>query len=79
MGRSSSNRKAKTESEFVLFDVLYEDGSKRSNRRVPGVLLGGLEGDGPALAALEEEDRKLGEVSGHPRPPIKSIHRSAAR
>lgn len=79
MGRSSSNRKAKTESEFVLFDVLYEDGSKRSNRRVPGVLLGGLDGDAPALAALEEEDRKLGEVSGHPRPAIKSISRSPVR
>lgn len=79
MGRSSSNRKAKAESEFVLFDVVYEDGSKRSNRRVSGALLGGLEGDAPALAALEEEDRKLGEVSGHPRPAIKSISRSSVR
>jgi hypothetical protein len=26
--------------EFVLFDVLYEDGSQRSNRRVPSVVLG---------------------------------------
>lgn len=79
MGRSSSNRKAKAESEFVLFDVEYEDGSKRSNRRVPGVLLGGLEGDTPARELLEEEDRRLGEVSGHPRPAIKSVIRSAVR
>lgn len=79
MGRSSSNKKAKGESEFVLFDVVYEDGSRRSNRRVSGALLGGLDGDAPALAAIEEEDRKLGEVSGHPRPPIKSINRSAVR
>lgn len=79
MGRSSSNRKAKPESEFVLFDVEYEDGSKRSNRRVPGMLLGGLEGDEPARTALEEEDRRLGEMSGHPRPTIKSITRSAVR
>jgi hypothetical protein len=31
--------------EFVLFDVLYEDGSQRSNRRVPSAVLGGAEGD----------------------------------
>lgn len=79
MGRSSSNKKAKGESEFVLFDVVYEDGSRRSNRRVSGVLLGGLDGDAPALAAIAEEDRKLGEVSGNPRPPIKSISRSPVR
>ncbi|MGE5515639.1 MAG: hypothetical protein ACM31D_07420 [Bacteroidota bacterium] len=79
MGRSSSNRKPKAESEFVLFDVLYEDGSKRSNRRVPGVLLGGEDGDAPALTLLEEEDRKLGEISGHPRPAIKAVSRSSAR
>ena len=29
--------------EFVFFDVVYEDGSQRSNRRVPAELLGGLE------------------------------------
>lgn len=79
MGRSSSNRKPKAEPEFVLFDVLYEDGSKRSNRRVPSAELGGLEGDAPALAILEAEDRKLGEVSGHPRPAIKSVSRSPVR
>ena len=25
-------------SEFVFFDVVYEDGSQRSNRRVPAAL-----------------------------------------
>ena len=34
-------------SEFVFFDVVYEDGSQRSNRRVPADLLGGLEKDEP--------------------------------
>ena len=27
--------------EYVFFDVVYEDGSQRSNRRVPAELLGG--------------------------------------
>jgi hypothetical protein len=37
-----------TQARFVLFDVLYEDGSRRSNRKVPAELLGGLDGDAPA-------------------------------
>lgn len=77
MGRSS--KKVKVESEFVLFDVVYEDGSKRSNRRVPGSALGGLEGDAPAQDIIEQQDRELGLVSGHPRPAIKSVSRSSAR
>jgi len=38
---------------YVLFDVLYEDGSRASNRRVPASLLGGLDGDEAARAAIE--------------------------
>ena len=34
--------------EFAFFNVFYEDGSQRSNRRVPSELLGGLDGDEPA-------------------------------
>ena len=30
--------------EFAFFNVVYEDGSQRSNRRVPSELLGGLRG-----------------------------------
>ena len=37
--------------EFVFFDVVYEDGSQRSNRRVPAELLGGLEKDEPRSAS----------------------------
>ena len=30
---------------FVMFNVLYEDGTQTSNRKVPSGELGGLEGD----------------------------------
>ena len=43
-------KKPTARSEFVLFDVVYEDGTQRSNRKVPAELLGGLDGDGPAKA-----------------------------
>ena len=61
---------------FVLFDVVYQDGSRTSNRRVPGAELGGLDGDAPARAFIEAQDRAIAERSGSPRGPIKSITRS---
>jgi hypothetical protein len=65
--------------EFVLFDVIYEDGSQRSNRRVPSAALGGLEGDDAAKAIIEEQDRAIAEKSGIPASRIKSIRRSGAK
>jgi hypothetical protein len=60
----------------VLFDVLYQDGARTSNRKVPSELLGGLDGDEPARGVIEEQDRKIAEMSGNPRGPIKSLTRS---
>jgi hypothetical protein len=62
--------------EFISFDVLYEDGARSSNRRVPSEILGGLDGDEPAKELIEEQDRKIAELSGRPRGPIKAIMRS---
>jgi hypothetical protein len=56
-------RKPATRAEFVLFDVFYEDGSQRSNRRVPSEILGGLDGDA-ARAVIKEQDRLIAEKSG---------------
>ncbi|HEY2136447.1 MAG TPA: hypothetical protein VGH49_11185 [Xanthobacteraceae bacterium] len=72
-------RKPTTRTEFVLFDVFYEDGTQRSNRRVPGEILGGLDGDAPALAVIEEQDRIIAEKSGNPAVPVKTIRRSGAK
>jgi len=59
--------------------VVYEDGSQRSNRRVPSGVLGGLDGDAPARAVIEERDRLIAEKSGTRAPTVKSIHRSGAK
>ncbi|MCY1549768.1 hypothetical protein [Devosia ginsengisoli] len=69
-------RKPTARSEFVMFDVIYEDGSQRSNRKVDASLLGGLDGDEPAKAAIEEQDRAISEKSGLPPLEIKTIKRS---
>jgi hypothetical protein len=76
MGRSSSRSKRR-ESEFVLFDVVYEDGSRSSNRKVPRSELNGPEGDAGAKTYLEAQDQKIASASGRSRGPIKSVTRSA--
>jgi hypothetical protein len=68
-------RKPATRAEFTLFDVVYEDGSQRSNRRVPSGVLGGLDGD----AVIEEQDRLIAEKSGTPALAVKNIHRSGSK
>ncbi len=65
--------------EFVFFDVVYEDGSQRSNRRVPAELLGGLDKDEPARGFIIEQDRDIAEKSGRPPLSIKSIRRAGAK
>ena len=65
--------------EFALFDVVYEDGSQRSNRKVPLALLGGLDGDEPARAAIGEQDSAIAEKSGTPPMQIVSMRRSGAK
>jgi hypothetical protein len=63
-------------SEFVMFDVVYEDGSQRSHRKVPRELLGGLEKDEPARGFVIEQDREIAEKSGRAPLKIKMIWRS---
>jgi hypothetical protein len=69
-------RKPATRVAFTLFDVVYEDGSQRSNRRVPSDVLGGPDGDAAARAVIEEQDRLIAERSGTPAIAVKSVHRS---
>jgi hypothetical protein len=73
MARRSTVRRVE---EFVFFDVLYEDGTRTSNRKVPGSELDDIDGDLLAKPYIEAQDRKFGEMSGRPRTAIKSVKRS---
>jgi hypothetical protein len=65
--------------QFVFFDVIYEDGSQRSNRRVPAELLGGHDKDEPARGYIIEQDREIAEKSGRTPLQIRSLHRVGAK
>lgn len=75
--RPGSNPKG----EFVLFNVFYEDGSQRSNRRVPAEILDELEKDpdAPAQRFITDQDREFAEKSGRAPLAIKSIIRVGAK
>ena len=65
--------------EFVFFDVVYEDGSQRSNRRVPSALAPDPKDNTGALGFLIEQDREIAEKSGRAPLKIKSILREGAK
>lgn len=69
-------KKPTARTEFVLFNVTYEDGSQKSNRKVPAEALDDpFDKDGAVRAALEAQDKAISERSGLPPLAIKSIVR----
>lgn len=69
--------KSRAASSVVMFDVVYEDGTRSSNRRVPASALTGFDGDAPARGLVEAQDREIAAASGRPsRGAVKSITRS---
>lgn len=74
MAKKDKNKRGQAEN--VLFDVLYEDGSRTSNRKVPGVELGRPDEQDVLRAAIEAQDAKIAAMSGMSRGRIKSVTRS---
>jgi hypothetical protein len=68
--------KSRASTSFVMFDVVYEDGTRSSNRKVSASLLAGLDGDEPARGIVEAQDRDIAIASGRARSVVKSIVRS---
>jgi hypothetical protein len=76
MARRSTVRRV---DEVALFDVLYEDGTRTSNRKVPGAELDDIDGDLLAKTYIEAQDRQIAKISRKPRVPIKSLTRVRRR
>ncbi len=63
--------------EFVFFNVTYEDGSQKSNRKVPAdVLDDPYDKDKAIREAIEAQDKAISERSGLPPLAIKTITRA---
>lgn len=71
------NARAKSKStDYLLFDVFYDDGSRTSNRKVPAAVLAGADEESAVKAFIAEQDRKIAAASGTPRGEVVSICRS---
>ena len=68
--------RSRADTNVVMFDVVYADGTRSSNRKVAARLLSGLDGDEPARGAIEAQDREIAATSGRPRSHVKTITRS---
>ena len=61
----------------VLFDVVFEDGSRASNRRVPMEILSGLDGDQPARDLIDKQEAEIAEKARRAPRVIQSLTRAA--
>ena len=68
--------KRRIASNFILFDVIYADGSRSSNRKVPSSIVEEPGGEKAVRAAIEAQDREIALASGRSRGAIKSLVRS---
>ncbi len=71
-----ARKKSAATPSFLVFNIIYEDGSLSSNRRVSSDQLDqrfGEEIQDLALAALENQDQEIASRSGIRRAKIKSI------
>jgi hypothetical protein len=74
----AKKKNPKIEDNFVMYDVIYEDGSKSSRRKVNAAGLMRDEIEAFALTEIMNQDRKIAEMSGKSRGQVKSITKSAA-
>ncbi len=73
-----AKKKPRIDDSFVLFDVIYEDGTKSSRRRVAASELEDSDGDEGAKTVIMAQDTKIAEKSNNRRGSIKTIVRSPA-
>ncbi|HEX3399297.1 MAG TPA: hypothetical protein VHT74_03110 [Acetobacteraceae bacterium] len=68
--------KRRVVNSFVLFDVVYTDGTRSSNRKVLRSVVDGLDGPDATKAAIEAQDREIALASGRAQVDIKTVTRS---
>lgn len=72
-------KKSSSQNDFVLYDVIYEDDSQRSNRKVPAHVLQEHKPEDAVRAEIAAQDRAISEKSGKPPMAIKSVKRSGKK
>lgn len=68
-------KKARGDVGYTLFNIVYQDGAQSSNRKLVHADVEDVDDEGAVRAYFEAQDRKIAEMSGNPRGPIKSMAR----
>ncbi|HEX7109611.1 MAG TPA: hypothetical protein VF224_10275, partial [Aestuariivirga sp.] len=74
--RQWPRKKPRVDDSVILFDVIYEDGTKSSRRKVAASELADSDGDDHARTLIMAQDREIAKKSGNQRGTVKSISRS---
>jgi hypothetical protein len=70
-------KREKIEDNFFFFDVIYEDGTRSSRRKINAPGLAKDEVEAFALTEIMNQDRKIADLGGRNRGAVKGIERSA--
>lgn len=71
-----AKKKPRIDDSVILFDVIYEDGTRSSRRKVAAADLADSDGDDHAKTLIMEQDREIAKMSGNQRGTVKTITRS---
>ena len=71
-----ARKKPRIDDSVILFDVIYEDGTRSSRRKVAASDLADFNGDDHAKTLIMAQDREIAKMSGNQRGAVKIITRS---
>ena len=71
-----AKKQKKIEDSFVFFDVIYEDGTKSSRRKINAAGVAPEDVEAYVLTEVMNQDRRIAEMSGKSRGDVKSLVKS---
>ena len=71
-----AKKKPRVDDSFVFFDVVYEDGTKSSRRKINAAGVAPEDVESFVLTEVMNQDRRIAEMSGKSRGDVKSLVKS---
>jgi hypothetical protein len=72
-----AKKQKKIEDSFVFFDVIYEDGTKSSRRKINAAGVDASDVETFAMTEIMNQDRKIADMGGKNRGQVKTMVKSA--
>lgn len=72
-----AKKQKKIEDSFVFFDVIYEDGTKSSRRKINAAGVDPSDVESFAMTEIMNQDRRISEMSGKSRGQVKTLVKSS--